>query len=111
MQAWMCHGAGPSKTPGKERGHLGRSWLQLCIGLPLPSDPRPSRAALELSVPRLSCLCAVSLGPGPPAGGRPCSVNTFSLVIMVQHRPFSNKNKRNHSDLYQENPLISAFCS
>ena len=31
--------------------------------------------------------------------------------VRAQHRLFLHKNTRNHSDLYRENPFISAFCS
>lgn len=76
---------------------------------PTPFHPHPSWAikgweAVSLLPQAVSCL-ACYLGFPPVFSRRqtpqpvPMALNTFSLVI-VQHKPSLNKNKRNHSDLF-----------
>lgn len=92
-QAWTGPGGeGPSGRPGR-----GWCWFQLCPGGPLTSNPR---AAVALQA--RASLSAPPLSPGltflPRLPILLPAVNAFSLVI-VQHKPFLNKSKRNHSDL------------
>lgn len=110
MQAWMCRQEAWMGALRDPREGAGSSSASAC---PCPPTHDPSeRPWSSRGCGHPGCVPS-HLAPAPPraAGPAPLPVNTFSLVIVVQHRPFSNKSKRNHSDLYQENPLISASCS
>lgn len=68
--------------------------------LPLDAPPSPLSA---------DSAAGTSSHHAAPPGGRPCSAGHLALPELTQ--TVLHKNMGNHSDLYRENPFISAFCS